>query len=475
MIRSVSRLAVAFSAGAAFAANLQTQDLLFISRHRNPVAVESDDKTAYVLTEGGVLMYDYRRRQWQDNIAAGRGVKDIAYTPAQNRLLMQTADGTVLEYNPAFRRVNVSSQSFQKQPTGASASDLNGLSLGRDYFWLGDGVRDKYNRRFDVTLSRVFDYDNLWVLTAGHGPFLGSQRRKDLSSVWFGLYDSSVTAIHSDGKTLWFGGPSADGAVVGAGTDLTGWRVLLAQQDYAFPSGTVQDIVTWQGSVWFATSQGVVRYDPSAASRPYQHYRRMLGSTDLRVLRLFVHEDKLYAGTERGIATLDDPSGQFRTNPLPIASSPAVNDFAVNGGDLWAATDLGLLVLRPSGWRTLADVTLDDVPEARSVRVASVAYHDTSLYWTGGDRVYVKPRRREPRTLFTQDGVFRLIVDGDVLYAAHPGGVRAQNLKSRQWTDFRLEDGIPGTKVQSMMVGDGYLWVGTDRGAMRIRVRSYLP
>src|SRR5690606_27436488 len=172
------------------AANLQTQDLLFISKHRYPTMIESDDKVAFMLTEGGVLMYDYRRRQWQDNIAPGRGVRDIAYTPSQNRLLMLTATNEVLEYNPSFRRVTPSSQPFNKEATGASAGDLTGLSLGPDYFWLGDGVRDEYNRRADVTMARVFDYDNMWLLTAGHGAFLGSQRRKDLSPNWFGLYDS---------------------------------------------------------------------------------------------------------------------------------------------------------------------------------------------------------------------------------------------------------------------------------------------
>lgn len=464
-------------AGAAFAVNLQTQDLLFVSSHRNPTVVESDDKTAFVLTEGGVLMYDYRRRQWQDNIAPGLGVRDISYAPSQNRLQMLTADGAVLEYNPSFRRVNTSSAPFGKQATGSSPGDLSGLSLGQDYFWLGDGVRDRYNRRADVTATRVFEYDNLWVLTAGHGAFLGSARRKDLSSNWFGLYDSSVTALHADGKTLWFGSSRPDGAVVSASTELTDWKVYPAQQDYAFPDGVVNDIASWKGSVWFATNQGVVRRDPSTGR--FQHYRRMLGSTDLRVNRLIVHEEQLYAGTERGIASLTDPSGQFRGHELPVSITPAIRDFHVaahpKGRHLWAATDYGLLVMLPNGWRTIRDVTRDDVPEASGVRIAAVAHHDGKLYWAGSDRLYVKPRGEPPRTVFTQDGIFRLALEGDMLYAAHPFGVRAYNLKSGLWADFGLEDGIPGRKVQALMVRDGFLWIGTDLGAMRVRTRPYLP
>jgi ligand-binding sensor domain-containing protein len=459
------------------AANLQTQDLLFISKHRNPTIVESDDKTAYVLTEGGVLMYDYRRRQWQDNIAAGRGVKDIAYNTSQNRLLMLTSSNTVLEYNPSFRRVTPSSQTFTKEATGEGAGDLTGLSLGPDYFWLGDGVRDKHNRRVDVNTSRVFDYDNLWLLTAGHGTFLGSQRRKDLTPNWFGLYDSTVSAIHGDGTNMWFGSPVSDGAVVSAANDLTGWQVYPGQQDYTFPDAAVNDITSWRNNVWFATNQGVVRFDPSNGK--FQQYRRMLGSTDLKVNRLMVHGDRLFAGTERGIASLGDPEETFRGEELPVSVTPAIRDFHVNahakGNHLWAATDYGLLVLLPNGWRTIRDVTRDDVPEAYGVRVAAVTSANGNMYWAGEDRLYVKPLGEGPRTVFTQDGIFRLVVDGGFMYVAHTFGVRVYNLKNNLWTDFRLEDGIPGRRVTAMIVRDGFLWVGTDLGVMRIRARPYLP
>lgn len=460
-------------ASAVFAVNLQTQDLLFIGKHRNPTVVESDDKTAFMLTEGGVLMYDYRRRQWQDNIAPGRAIRDISYRASQNRLLIQLVDGGVLEYNPAFRRVNPASVPFEKENTGGEASDLTGLSLGPDHFWLGDGVRDRWNRRSDLAGSRVFDFDNLWVLTRGQGAFLGSQRRKDLRPVWFGLYDSTVTALHADGTRIWFGSNQSAGSLVSASRELTDWRALPAQQDIAFPDGNIYDITSWRGYVWLATSQGVVRHDPSTGR--FEHYRRMLGSTNLRVERLHVHKDELYAGTERGIVSLADPDGQFRSHELPVRTSPEIWGFHSRGDDLWAASDYGLLILRPQGWRTIRDVTRQDVPEAYGIRVRAVAHHDTTLYWAGEDRLYEKPRREEARTVFNQDGIFRIVLDGNILYAAHPAGVRAYNLKNRLWTDFRLEDGIPGSKVTALMVRDGHLWIGTDMGVMRIRVRPYLP
>ncbi|MCD6024477.1 MAG: histidine kinase [Fibrobacteria bacterium] len=457
----------------AFGVNLQTQDFLFVSTHRRPVQVESDDKVAYVLTEGGVLLYDYRRKLWVDNIGAGRNIKDIAYNASKSQLLMQLADNTVLEYNPSFRRVSQTSTPFNKTATGTPGGDLTGLSLGSDFFFLGDAVRDSYNRRAPVNTSRIFDYDNLWLLTAGHGAFLGSARRKELAHNAFGLYDSSVTAVYSDGKTLWFGGAKSDGALVRASLELAGWRSFLAQQDYQFPDGSIRDIVAWRGYIWLATAKGVVRHDPGTGR--FQVYRRMLGSTDLQINRLHVHQDRLYAGTERGIASLSDLGGQFTGNEIPLSSAPSVLDFHSRGGDLWAATEYGLLVLRPNGWRSFKDVTREDVPEGTSVRVTTVGFYDSSLYWAGEDRLYAKARHQEPRTVFTQDGIFRITIVGNILYAGSPTGVRAYNLKNKLWVDFQLQNGIPGTKVQTFAVTPDHLWVGTDLGVMRIRVRPYLP
>jgi hypothetical protein len=150
-------------------------------------------------------------------------------------------------------------------------------------------------------------------------------------------------------------------------------------------------------------------------------------------------------------------------------------DFHSRGGDLWAATEYGLLVLRPNGWRSFKDVTREDVPEGTSVRVTTVGFYDSSLYWAGEDRLYAKARHQEPRTVFTQDGIFRITIVGNILYAGSPTGVRAYNLKNKLWVDFQLQNGIPGTKVQTFAVTPDHLWVGTDLGVMRIRVRPYLP
>src|SRR5687768_1484716 len=84
-------------AGPARAANLQTQDLLFFSTHKFPAKAVGDDRNAYVLTEGGVLVFDYRRKTWADNLVAPQKLRDIRWSGARSRLYAATEGGRVLE------------------------------------------------------------------------------------------------------------------------------------------------------------------------------------------------------------------------------------------------------------------------------------------------------------------------------------------------------------------------------------------
>ena len=86
-----------------------------------------------------------------------------------------------------------------------------------------------------------------------------------------------------------------------------------------------------------------------------------------------------------------------------------------------------------------------------------------------------KPRKQLPKVLFERDRPTRLVFDGDILYALFFSGVTAYDVSKSLWTDFRLEDGIPGAQALSLAVFDGRLWIGTDAGVTRINLRPYLP
>jgi hypothetical protein len=458
------------------AANLQTQDLLFFSTHKFPSKVVGDDKNSYVLTESGVLVYDLRRMAWVDNLAVGARIRDIRYSERLSRLYAMTEGGRFLEYNPAFRRFTDASESDFSSAAGGNGRvpDLTGLNLEGEWFFLGDAVRDRYMRRAPIASARVFDYDNLWVLTSGLGPFLGSERRKRAAPAWFGLDDPACFTIHPEGRDIWFGTCRPDGALVRSSADLSEWKVHPSNKEFGFGDGCVRDVRVWKGLVWLATDKGVVRHDP--ATGRFQTFSHMQGSTNLPVHALHVHQGLLHAANEEGVSYLEDPKGDFKSLPMPGNVRYAVYELESKGKDLWAATRFGLYVHRPGkGWASLKDVTGKDVPESYGQLVPSVRHHDTTLYWLSGHKVMRKPRGSQGSVLLERDRPFRLRIDGHFLYVAFHGGVTAFDLRRNLWTDFRLEDGIPGDRVLSMALSPGHLWIGTDKGVARIKAGPYLP
>ena len=457
------------------AANLQTQDIFSFSTHKFPGQVVGDSRNAYVLTEGGVLVFDYGRKAWTDNLAPGSSVRSIRYSLTRSKLYAMLEGGNVLEYNTAFRRFTpASTADFEAATDVGAVPDLTGLTMGDDYFFLGDAVRDKYMRRAPLGTSRVFEYDNLWVLTRGLGPFFGSARRKQANTAWFGLDDPATFVIQPEGNDIWYGSCRQDGALVKSGSDLNGWKVYVSQLEYGFVDGCVLDVRAWKDYIWLATRKGVVRLDPRTGR--FQPYSHMLGSTSLKVFALHVHQGRLYAGSESGVAWLSNPKDEFQsTEMLPGTTSPEVYELESKDKDLWAATRYGLFVDRGDGWKSLKDVSSHDVPEAYGVRIPSVRFRDSSLYWISGNKVMVKPKQQQSKVLLERDRPLRLVFDGDMLYVAFYSGVTAYDVRKRLWTDFRLEDGIPGTKVLCLKVFAGKLWIGTDTGITRINLRPYLP
>ncbi|MEO7424692.1 MAG: hypothetical protein ABI036_05855 [Fibrobacteria bacterium] len=484
--------ALALAWGTSGAANLQTQDLLFFSTHKFPTQIVGDSKNAFILTEGGVLMYDYRRSAWVDNLVAGNQIKSIRYSQMRSKLYLLLTGGRTLEYNPVFRRfTDATLEEYQAAGDAGSDADVTGLTLDGNNFSLGDAIRDKYMRRAPITAAKVFDYDNLWVLTAGLGPFYGSSRRKSASAFWFGLDYPATSVIYPEGNNLWFGSCRSDypatesttgvasqsnGALVKAKSDLSGWKTYPAQLESGFGDGCVRDVAVWRNYVWLATNKGLVRHDP--ANGQFRNYNHLMGSTDVRVSSLHVHENQLYIGTERGVGYLEDPDKEdIKTvgGELPIQGGVQINEITSKDHDLWAATRLGLWVFQKGAWKTLNAVSGKDIPEATLVNVPSMAYHDSSMYWVYENRVMVKPRRQPQRVLLERDHPFKIRFEGDMLYVAFTTGITAYDTRRGLWTDFRLEDGIPGTRVLSLALSEGRLWMGTDAGVERINLRPYLP
>ncbi len=467
---------VLLSVSLAAAANLQPRDVLFLSTHKSPVQVVSDDRQAFVLTEGGILQYDYRRAAWVDNLYAGFGDQRVRgiYLPKDRGMLWVDVGGRYLEYNPTFQRFTDAGGNLPGGDLGLGREpDLTGLVLNEEYFFMGDGIRDRYMRRAPLTQARVFDYDNLWVLTDGLGPFLGSARRKDASSAWFGLDDPDVTVLARGRDRIWFGSCEIDGGLVSARSDLSGWKMHLARKEQGFVHGCVHDILPWRNFVWLATENGVVRHRPQTSE--FRHYSLFQGTSVMRINRLHEHAGALFAATESGVSRMESPDDGFVSVPTPQGIDIAVNALGSNGADLLAGTRYGVYIRRAENWNALKDISPESAPSSYGIDVPDISYHREALYWIAQNRVMVKPKGKPARSLLQRDQPDRIAFHDDLIFLSFRTGVTVYNLANNLWTDFRLEDGIPGTRVRTFLVDGDFLWIATDAGVTRIRIRTHLP
>jgi len=103
------------------------------------------------------------------------------------------------------------------------------------------------------------------------------------------------------------------------------------------------------------------------------------------------------------------------------------------------------------------------------------------VIWAGGRDGLVSVDRRiarllpEPATQPDFRYVRDLLVDSrQALWVAHAGGVA--RLEQDVWRDYTQADGLPaGAAMAFVELGDGTLWIGTERGVVRFDGRSFAP
>jgi ligand-binding sensor domain-containing protein len=266
----------------------------------------------------------------------------------------------------------------------------------------------------------------------------------------------------------------------------------------------INRVLVFGGQVWNATAGGVLRFDP--AQRTYERYTRLDGLAgnqvlalaaderghlwfgtegqglsrfrpeenrfdppyldfrDLRIGALAVDGERIFVATDRGISVFLADKEEVRETYHrlgELAKDIEINDLAVFGGALWAATPDGV------AWAALDQPNLQD-PESwkvnrflgatRNLLVAG----DTLLAATAREIFAFDPRQgRFARDYFDTLEVLGLgsfqgrtivaLKDGRFLWREAPG----------QW----LSQPAPRlAEVRALSQGDSVLWVGTKGG-----------
>lgn len=329
------------------------------------------------------------------------------------------------------------------------------------------------NSRYTAA-ARAFDNRGWYLGTSGVGALYLSDGAAIPERLTFGLPSPDVGAVFS-----WPGG-------VYAGTN----RTVLAEASFTFvdpdleefetipgpsalgtPFNQVRDLAGQGRSLWAATDQGVARAEPADGRIQLVDERR--GLPDSRVYSIASRGGRITAGTARGLVRISDSMTVERV--APSYGAPAYAVFPA-GDSVWVGTPGGLRLALPGRPDLIR-------PEA----LASPSMHGTVLDLASlGDTIVALTRDqflwRNPRTGSWTLGpnlsallgrLRRFAADGSGFWVAGDRGLGFARLNTPPLRPIREGD-LPGA-VNDLAVGEGYLWVGTNRGLVRLRLETIRP
>jgi ligand-binding sensor domain-containing protein len=388
---------------------------------------------AYVGTATGVAVFQDGRF----SRVLAPGVLATALLPTATQLYVGTEDEGVLPIALGGRHPN---------PGVSSGQEVSGQEMAevRQLFASGDAVyavaRDGLYRRNSHGLGwqRAFQPETA-VLSDRNVSALATDQAGNL---WVGYFDRGldvlgpngrvrhvedehvfcVNRILVNGKAGIVNVATANGLVRfdGDGSE----QQVLTRAD-GLIADHVTDVANYRGGLALATPAGLTFLDSSGARSLYAFQ----GLVNNHVYALGVAGDELLAGTLGGISVLDrgDIAASFTTRNSELKHNWITAVAPLDSGWLIGTYGAGVLLLDPSG-------------KFESVQKG------TGNFEVNPNALLVTPELALAGTL------------GDGLYVLDRG--------SGRWTE--IQDGLPSRNVTALAAANGYFYIGTDNGLVRI-------
>lgn len=288
------------------------------------------------------------------------------------------------------------------------------------------------------------------------------------------------------------------------------------------PSDDLRDVaVAPDGTIWIASSQGVVAFDGNTFTVHNTTSHPGLASNDVQSIAV-TSDGMVWAGTDFGVSVLDGGSYTTFTTADGMGDDVVKNVKEAPNGDIWIATINGATRISEGVFTAFAspnipfggtlDIAFADNDEVLfsgglggvivyngntfstvgtaqgllSNRIRSIAVDDEQNKWVAtaagisildaanvhtGDEAIIftlpPPDELNPVTDLGFDPNGRLWAGVYVDYLVTVGGVSVLN--DGEWTQFEEADGLAGPNVRRLVVeGNGDVWVTTSTGLTRI-------
>jgi hypothetical protein len=322
--------------------------------------------------------------------------------------------------------------------------------------------------------ARAFDNRGWYLGTSGIGALYAEDGVPLPERLTFGLPSEHVGAVFSWPGGVWAGTTRTalvDASLTFVASDLSDFRSFPGPSAVGTPFDQVRDLAGQGKSIWAATNQGVARMNPAEGRIELINEGR--GLPDSRAYSIVSRGGRITVGTGRGLARISDSLEVTRI--APAYNDPAYAVFPA-GDSTWVGTPSGVRLALP-GMANLVRPEGLTSPSLQGPVIDMALVGDTLVALTYDSFLWRDPQTRRwalgPNLSALLGRLRRFAADGPGFWLAGERGLGYARLNAPPLRTLREGD-LPGA-INDLAVDSDYLWVATDRGLVRFRLRDIRP
>ncbi|MBN1780951.1 hypothetical protein JW948_07505 [bacterium] len=342
--------------------------------------------------------------------------------------------------------------------------------LDPKYIFVPSGIQDMYLRQYPATDCVRDPYQIRWISTWGLGTGRADERTLDLDFEAAGPYSSDICAMAWDSEGMWMGGhpvASEPPGITYWNMESSTWRYFEAKTIPGLRSDAVNAIVPFESAVWFATDDGLARYDPEEDS--WRTFTEQDGLWDDKVTCLATDETMLWVGTAYGLSRVHLASGVIKKVNDERLNHRRIFQLDVDDG-VWAGTDRGIAryTAQDNRWE-MVEGYAGMLPQ----EITAVAVFGHEVWFGTSDGVEMFDRAGQTWTGFpgshfpVKERIHCILPDNTCVWVGTDEGVFKYIRDEDRWKQYTVKDGLLNDSVRWMLLDGDDIWFGTPLGLTR--------
>lgn len=484
-----------------FQLNYRPGDWITISATRYSTSIAVSYKTAYIGTLGGVLRYDFIKKQFDYPLTTSNGMMDnyvkVVALEKQNEFLwVATRDGLQI-YNPVSQQFTtatyfqigihldeeIHSIGFENDkvwlqtnkgylcssnslfgfareplpetsvaawyglravPTGKLPHIFMNNETGFQFDDYEKSFTDDEFRKFPVT-HYIYDHlGNLWLATYGAGVWKANSVSFLAEPLKYGLAMEDVSAMGFDDITMWVGGAQRYSNI----------------------------------DVNFHTLSGITEWDQEKDKFRYYDSGFRSGLRLQNVNCLLIDKENVWIGTDEGLIRKIKSMDYWTTyGSYSGLYHPSVLSIAQDGMYLYIGTQQGLNMTKPKQKEYL--ISKIEIPELFNVAIYKILIRDKTLWLGTSNGIYAVTMTDYTfshynavgfivgSTQFLDQQIRGITEDSTFIYFASELGVIRYRKATSKWESIPVNTQYLLAGINDAVCDDNNLWIATNSGVLR--------